>query len=150
MKKKNARKETAAAEFKISAGDVLKRLDEKFSQFDQRFSDQAEAAMQAREEMRENIRALGEKIDAQIHTFDKQLERLNVNMESVMKQISDHEFRLTQLEQEKREKKVEEKTWDKAKQYAWKAAQGGFYFLFLLGAAYGIKPLVKIFNFLGN
>jgi uncharacterized protein (DUF3084 family) len=148
MKKRGAK--LAATEFKISASDVLKRLDEKFSQFDKRFSDQAEAALAARDEMKADIRALGEKIDAQIHTFDKQLDRLNGNMENVMKQISDHEFRLTQLELEKREKKVEDKTWEKAKQYAWKAAQGGFYFLFLLGAAYGIKPLVKIFNFLGN
>lgn len=141
MKQTKKAKKTvkSASMFSVSASDVFEKIDERFNR-------QEEKNQRTHDEMQRAIRELGEKIDAQIHTFDKQLSKLNDNMSSVLEQIKDHEHRLTALETTSHDKQVEKKTWSNIWQSSVPVLKSIGWFLVILGAANGVKPLMKIFN----
>lgn len=127
--------------FKVKASDVFDKIDE-------RFNKQAEHSEAVRNEMRSEIRALGEKIDAQIHTFDKQLSKLNDNMESVLQTIHNHEQRLTKLETDRQIKETRKETARDLFQTIKSVGVSIIWALAIIGAACGVKPFAKLLGLL--
>lgn len=139
--RRRAKRTTAnsAESFKVKASDVFRRIDERFDKQEKK-----------NDEMRDEIRALGQKIDTQISMFNAQLDKLNGNMERAMATIANHETRIKQLESDKFEKQTQSRVLGQVFETTKKVGTGLLYAMAGIGVLFGIKPLAGLLGFIGK
>lgn len=91
----------------------------------------------------ESILTLKEEINGWKNCFDRQLDKLNTNMEKALSAIADHEGRITKLELSSRETEVKETTIGELKKFGWWTAKAATVaILYLIGSG----KIVDIFR----
>ena len=100
--------------------------------------------------LQQDVQSLKDTINGWKSSFDRQLDKLNSNMERVLNQIADHEMRLTNLELKARDCEVEKGVWAKVKKASFNSLVWFFWAGVVVSAAYGVKPALKVFNLFAN
>lgn len=85
----------------------------------QEFRDVKKAIADSNAAVNDKIAQLAERINQQNLLFERELTKLNQNMESVLRTIADHELRITQLESKRTAQETKERTVDEMAKVGW-------------------------------
>lgn len=94
----------------------------------------------------ESILNLKEEINGWKNCFDRQLDKLNTNMEKALSAIADHEGRISKLEMASHDTTVKETTVDELKKFGWWAAKATLVaVLYLVGSGKIVEIIQAVF-----
>lgn len=85
----------------------------------QEFRDIKKMILDSNQEMSERITKLSDRINEQNRLFERELTKLNQNMEQVLSRIADHEARITSLETSKVQNDAKSKTLGECARFGW-------------------------------
>lgn len=93
--------------------------------------------------LRQEIQQLKESINGWKNTFERQLDKLNNNMEKVLQTLTNHELRLTELENKVRADQVAADTKTEMIRLGWALAKWVLAAGVIVGGTFGVGGVIK-------